>query len=105
MTLKVTDDMFRDYVLRSDKPVLVDFWAAWCGPCRIMSPILDEISNQLEDEVVIAKMNTDENPIMFEIYNVTSIPTLMLFKDGEIVAQRSGAASKAALLEWIDEHK
>lgn len=101
MSLEVTDATFSDEVLKSDKPVLVDFWAPWCGPCRMVSPIVDEIGDELADQLKVVKVNTDDNMQTAGQYGITSIPALYVFKDGEVVKQIIGARPKPALLEEI----
>jgi len=96
-TKKVTDASFADDVLMSDKPVIVDFWAEWCGPCKMVAPILEEIASQ-NDGVVIAKLNVDENPQTAASYGITSIPTMNVYQGGQIVKTIIGAKPKAALL-------
>ena len=98
----VTDATFHDEVIGAKGPVLVDFWAEWCGPCRIISPALEEIGSELGDRLTVAKVNVDENPDAPSRYGVRGIPTLMLFKDGKPAATKVGAAPKGALRDWID---
>ncbi|HMP57072.1 MAG TPA: thioredoxin [Novosphingobium sp.] len=101
-TIAVTDASFEADVLKSDKPVLVDFWADWCGPCKMIAPALEEISEELADQVVIAKMDIMENPDIPGKMGVQSIPLMVLFKDGEAVAQKLGAAPKNQLKGWLE---
>jgi thioredoxin 1 len=101
MSSKVTDSSFKTDVLDSSQPVVVDFWAEWCGPCRMIAPALDEISKELEGKVKIVKMNVDENQQIPGQFGIRSIPTLMIFKDGKLAAQKVGAASKGDLAKWI----
>ena len=101
-TKAVTDVSFKEDVIDSDKPVLVDFWAEWCGPCKTIGPALEEISEELADKVTIAKINIDENPEAPGQYGVRGIPTMILFKNGEAVATKVGAAPKSALKGWIE---
>jgi thioredoxin 1 len=98
---KISDAEFDKEVLKSDKPVVVDFWAEWCGPCRMIAPALEEISGSLAGKVKIVKLNVDENPATAAKYGVMSIPTLMLFKNGELASRQVGAAPKQKLEQWI----
>ncbi len=102
-TTKVTDDSFESDVLKAGKPVLVDFWAEWCGPCKQMNPALDQISEELADQLTVAKVNIDENPMSPGRYGVRGIPTLLLFKDGQVASMKVGAMPKSKVLEWLGE--
>jgi thioredoxin 1 len=101
MTAHVTDQSFETDVLNSTDPVVVDFWAEWCGPCRMIAPALEEISNEMAGKVKIVKLNVDENPRVAAQFGIRSIPTLMIFKGGQLAAQKVGAASKGDLSKWI----
>ena len=100
-TMKASDADFDSVVRQSDVPVMVDFWAEWCGPCRMIAPALDEISGAMGDKVKIVKLNVDESPKTASKYGVMSIPTLMIFKGGEMASRQVGAAPKAKLQQWI----
>ncbi|MEM6491849.1 MAG: thioredoxin TrxA [Pseudomonadota bacterium] len=100
--MNVSDDTFETEVLNAAGPVLVDYWAEWCGPCKQIAPMLDDVARDMGEKVQVAKVNIDENPKSPQKYGVRGIPTLMLFKDGQVAATRVGAMSKSALTEWID---
>lgn len=100
----ITDSSFDADVMKSDKPVLVDYWAEWCGPCKMIAPILDEVSRDYEGRVQIAKMNVDENREVPAKFGIRGIPTLMLFKGGELAATKVGAMSKAQMAAFLDAH-
>ena len=100
-TQKITDATFKQEVLESALPVVVDFWAEWCGPCRMIAPALEEISHEMEGKVKIVKLNVDENPAVAAQYGIRSIPTLLIFKNGQLASQKVGAASKTDLSKWI----
>ena len=105
MTGKVSDATFAQEVLNSQEPVLVDFWAEWCGPCRAIAPLLDELSTELSGKVKIVKLNVDENPSTPAQYGIRSIPTMILFKGGVAVDGKVGAgASRAAMTGWLESH-
>ena len=101
-TKAVTDASFQSDVLEAEKPVLVDFWAEWCGPCKIIGPSLEEISDELGEQVTIAKLNIDDNPDAPGRYGVRGIPTMILFKNGQIADTKVGAAPKSALKGWLE---
>ncbi|MCO6384173.1 MAG: thioredoxin [Vannielia sp.] len=102
-TVAVTDDTFNAEVKESDLPVVVDFWAEWCGPCKQIGPALEELSAELDGKVKIVKVNVDENPNAPAQMGVRGIPALFLFKDGQVVSNKTGAAPKASLQSWIEE--
>jgi len=103
-TKAVTDATFEADVLQSSIPVLVDFWAEWCGPCKMIGPVLEELAGELAGTVTIAKMNVDDNPLTPSKHGIRSIPTLMMFKGGQLVATKVGGAPKASLQAWIKEN-
>jgi thioredoxin 1 len=103
-TKKITDESFEAEVLKADKPTLVDFWAEWCGPCKNLEPILEEISNEMGDQVIFTKHNIDEEPNMPTKYGVRGIPTMLIFKGGELKATKVGATTKSNILSWIKEN-
>lgn len=97
----VSDDSFETDVLGNDKPVLVDYWAEWCGPCKMIAPVLEEVATEYAENMVVAKLNIDENPNTPPKYGIRGIPTLMMFRGGEVVATKVGALSKTQLIEFI----
>jgi thioredoxin 1 len=104
MALEITDQNFQEVVLDSDKPVLVDFWATWCGPCRTIAPIVDELHNELDGQAVIGKVDVDSNSDTPTKYGVRNIPTLLVFKNGEVVDKLVGAVPKSQILEKLQAH-
>lgn len=102
-TVKVTDDSFEAEVLKADEPVLVDFWAEWCGPCKQIGPALEQISDELAGKVKIAKVDIDDSPMTPTRMGVRGVPTLMLFKGGELVSMKAGAMPKGKIVEWLSE--
>ena len=103
-TKNVTDENFDTEVLKAEKPTLVDFWAEWCGPCKQIGPALEEISDEMKDKVIIAKHNIDQEPNTPTKYGIRGIPTMLLFKGGELKATKVGATTKSNILEWIKEN-
>ena len=100
-TKAVSDDSFDTDVLQAEGPVVVDFWAEWCGPCKQIGPSLEEISDEMGDELTVAKINIDDNPMTPSKFGVRGIPTLMIFKEGELAATKVGALPKSKIVEWI----
>jgi thioredoxin 1 len=103
-TIAVTDETFKDEVLKSDTPVLVDFWAEWCAPCKAMTPALEAVSEELAGKVKIAKVNIDDAPDTPMRYHIRNVPTMMIFKGGEVVSTKMGSMTKTKLAEWLSEH-
>ena len=104
MAIEITDATFNEVVLQSDKPVMVDFWAAWCGPCRMVAPIMDQLTSEFEGKATIAKLDVDANGTTAQTYRVMSIPTLLIFKNGEVVEKQVGVAPKATYAQKINAH-
>lgn len=102
MVAPVSDKSFKTDVLESKEPVLVDFWAEWCGPCRAVAPVLEEVAGELNGKLKIVKLNVDENPETAAKYGIQSIPTLMIFKNGEMASRQIGASPKAKIVQWIN---
>ena len=100
-TIEIKEANFETEVLQSKQPVLVDFWAEWCGPCRTVAPVLEEVAGELKGRLKIVKLNVDENPETAAKYGIQSIPTLMIFKNGEMASRQIGAAPKAKIVQWI----
>ena len=100
--LTINEKSFESEVVNSELPVLIDFWAEWCGPCKEIAPILDEINNEMDDKIKIVKLNIDKNPNIPNKYGVQSIPTLIIFKKGEVIGTKVGACLKSELISWIE---
>ena len=103
-TKPVTDGNFETDIIKSDKPIVVDFWAEWCGPCKQIGPVLEEISEEMKDQVTIDKHNIDQEPNIPTKYGIKSIPTMLLFKGGEVKATKVGATTKSNIISWIKEN-
>lgn len=103
MAIEITDSNFSDVVTNSDKPVVVDFWAAWCGPCRMVGPLIEELHGEYEGRAVVGKVDVDQNPGVSAQYGVRSIPTILFIKNGEVVDKVVGAVPKATLVEKLDQ--
>tara|TARA_B100000700_G_C15041394_1_gene855506 strand:+ start:1559 stop:1879 length:321 start_codon:yes stop_codon:yes gene_type:complete len=103
-TVNVTDENFETEVVKASKPVIVDFWAEWCGPCKMIGPVLEEISGEMSDEVIIAKLNIDNEVNTPTKFGIRGIPTMLLFKDGELKATKVGATTKSNIVSWIKEN-
>jgi thioredoxin len=101
--VKVSDASFQNDVLNSKKPVVVDFWAEWCGPCRMIAPALEELSGEMDEKITVAKINIDENPGVPQKYGVRGVPTLMIFSQGQVAATKVGALPKSKIKEWIEQ--
>lgn len=104
MALEITDSNFEELVLKSDKPVLVDFWAEWCGPCRMVGPVVEELSNEYAGKAVVGKVNVDNNAAISAKYGIRNIPTLLFFKNGEVVEKHVGVAAKNVLADKLNTH-
>ena len=102
--IKLTDSEFENQVIKSEKPILVDYWAEWCGPCKMIAPILEEVSTEMSDKIIIGKLNVDENSQTPPKYGIIGIPTLMIFKDGNAVGTHVGALSKSDLIQFIENN-
>ena len=102
MALEATDGNFEELVLKSDKPVIVDFWAEWCGPCRMVGPIVEEVGVEFEDKVVVAKLDVDSNPGITGKYGIRNIPTILFFKDGEVADKQVGAVPKSTIVDKLE---
>tara|TARA_B100000579_G_scaffold44704_1_gene31174 strand:- start:88 stop:405 length:318 start_codon:yes stop_codon:yes gene_type:complete len=104
MALEITDESFEDVVLKSEKPVMVDFWAAWCGPCRMVGPIIEELSTDFEGRAIVGKLDVDANQEFAAKYGVRNIPTVLVFKNGEVVGKQVGVAPKSTYTQALEQH-
>ena len=102
MAAEITDDSFEQDVIKSDVPVLVDFWAAWCGPCKMLAPVLDDLSKEMAERVKIVKMDIDNNPKVPSALGIRGVPTMILFKNGEPAGTKVGASPKASIMQWLE---
>ncbi len=103
-TIQISDDSFEENVIKKGKPIIVDFWAEWCGPCKQIGPILEEISDEYSDKITIGKLDVDENPETPSKFQIRGIPTMLLFNNGELIDTKVGMSSKADLTAWIDKN-
>ena len=103
-SIEITDDSFETDVLKAEGPVLVDFWAEWCGPCKQIGPTLEELSDDKSDQITVAKINIDENPMTPSKYGVRGIPTMMLFKDGQVASMKVGSLPKSQIYDWVESN-
>jgi len=104
MALEFTDDNFEEMAIKADKPVVIDFWAEWCGPCRMVSPIVEELANDYDGKAIVGKVNVDHNPGISAKYGIRSIPTILFLKNGEVVDKQVGVVQKSVLAEKLDAH-
>lgn len=103
-TVTVNDAVFEELVLKSDLPVLVDYWAPWCGPCKMIAPILEEVAKEMSGKITVAKMNVEENPVVPSQYGIRNIPTLIIYKNGEPVSTQVGGVPKQKIVDWINSN-
>ena len=103
-TIKISDDTFENEVITKGKPIIVDFWAEWCGPCKQIGPILEDLSDEYKEKITIGKLDVDENPEIASKYQIRGIPTMLLFKNGELKATKVGASTKSNIVSWIEEN-
>ena len=103
-TIKISDDTFENEVITKGKPIIVDFWAEWCGPCKQIGPILEDLSDEYKEKIIIGKLDVDENPEIASKYQIRGIPTMMLFNNGTLIDTKVGMSSKSDLIQWIDNN-